>query len=238
MAMVPTAPQLLWAKLPDIEGRTDDLLAALPEDERARAGRFRIADARGRFVLGRTLLRRTLGELLAVPGESLALAVDDRGKPRLAERDAQRSLHFNLSHSGRVVALAVAAVPVGVDVEALREVANVERLARRFFSPAEAAAVLAAAGGDRGRIFLRTWTRKEAYLKATGLGIGIALREVETEPDPHRPPRLLAVAGDRTEAARWSLVEVELPQAVGTVAVLGGAPGIVVRRVTPEALAG
>jgi 4'-phosphopantetheinyl transferase len=236
--MVPTAPQLLWARLPDIEDRTHDLLAGLPEDERARAGRFRIADARNRFVLGRTLLRRTLGGLLGVPGESLALAVDDRGKPRLAERDAQRSLHFNLSHSGRVVALAVAAVPVGVDVEALREVANVERLARRFFSPAEAAAVLAAAGGDRGRIFLRTWTQKEAYLKATGLGIGMALREVETDPDPSHAPRLVAVAGDRAEAGRWSLVEVEIPGAVCTVAVAGDAQEIAVRRVAPEALAG
>lgn len=238
MAMVPTAPQLLWAKLPDIEGRIDDLLAALPEDERARAGRFRVSDARGRFVLGRTLLRRMLGELLAVPGESLALALDERGKPRLAASDAEPRLHFNLSHSGRVVALAVAAVPVGVDVEALREVANVERLARRFFSPAEAAAVLAAAGGDRGRIFLRTWTQKEAYLKATGLGIGMALREVETDPDPHRPLRLLAVAGDHAEAARWSLVEVEIPGTVCTVAVAGDAQEVAVRRVAPEALAG
>lgn len=236
--MVPSAPQLRWAHLDDLEGRLDDFLADLPEDERARAGRFRVAGARGRFVLGRTLLRRTLGGLLGVPGAGLALAVDERGKPRLAEPHARCGLHFNLSHSGRVVALAVAAVPVGVDVEALREVANVERLARRFFSPAEATAVLAAADGERDRLFLRIWTRKEAYLKATGLGIGMALREVETDPDPSRAPFLLAVAGDPSEAARWLLAEVRIPGAVCTVAVLGGAPGIVVRRVTPEALTG
>ena len=236
--MTPAAPQLLWADLPDFEDRLDELVAVLPEPERERAVRFRIADARGRFVLGRSLLRRTLGDLLGVTGEGLALEVDERGKPGLAEPDRRRGLHFNLSHSGRVVALAVAAVPVGVDVEALREVANVERLARRFVSRAEAAAVLAAESPERDRLFLRTWTEKEAYLKATGLGIGMALAEVETDPDPSRSPRLLTIAGDPAEAARWSLVELEIPGAVCTVAVLGTAPDIVVRRVTPDAVTG
>jgi 4'-phosphopantetheinyl transferase len=232
------AAQLVWARLADAEGRLGALEAALPEPERARAARFRVADARGRFVLGRTLLRRAVGQLLGVPAEELALVVDERGKPHLADPAEEPGPFFNLSHSGPVVAVAVASVAVGVDVESLRPVVSAERLARRFLSAAEAAAVLAADAAERDRAFLRIWTQKEAYLKATGLGVGMPLREVDTEPDPARPPRLLAIAGDRAEAAHWTLLEADIPDAVCTVAVLGEPPDLIVRRVTPQALSG
>lgn len=232
------AAQLVWARLTDAEGRLGALEAALPERERARAARIQVADARGCFVLGRTVLRWTVGHLLGVPAEKVDLVVDERGKPHLADAADEPGLFFNLSHSGPVVAVAVASVAIGVDVESLRPVVSAERLARRFLSAAEAATVLAADAAERDRTFLRIWTQKEAYLKATGLGVGMPLREIETEPDPSRPPRLIAIAGDRTEADPWTLLEADIPGAVCTVAVLGEPSNLIVRRVAQEALPG
>jgi len=195
---------LSWVSLGGIEAFFDEFEARLPADERQRSARFRVASARHRFVLARTLLRRRLGDALNVDPTALVFANGERGKPHMVIPDLARPPHFNLSHSGDVVVLAVAPTEVGVDVESMREVANAERLARRFFSPAEHEIVHGVDVTERDRAFLRIWTQKEAYLKATGLGVGMPLREVETEPDPAKRPRLLAVAGDRDEAARWS----------------------------------
>jgi 4'-phosphopantetheinyl transferase len=222
--------QLRWLSIGGLEGRFADLETGLSPDERARAARFRVAEARRRFVAGRALLRRTLGATLGVDPASLVLGTGERGKPELVE-PRPPALGFNLAHSGGVVVVAVARTAVGVDVEVLRPIGSAERLARRFFSTAETAVVLARRGADRDLAFLRVWTQKEAYLKARGLGVGMPLAEVETEPEPTRPPRLVAVSGDRVEAARWSLVEIAIPGAVCTIAIAGPVPTVDLRRI-------
>ena len=234
--MADPGPTLWWGRLPDPEPTVDELERRLPDDERRRAARFRAAVARHRFVLARTMLREVVGGRLEAAPETLVFATGERGKPYLVEPAPRTALHFNFSHSGQVAALALASDEVGVDVEALRRVANADRLARRFYSPAETATVCALEGEVRDRAFLRIWTCKEAYLKATGLGVGMALAEVETEPDPRAPPRLLAVSGDRDKAARWTLLEAEIPGAVCTVAIRGPAGDLDVRRFLPSGL--
>jgi len=225
-----------WAALPDFEPGPHPLEWRLPSDEQQRAARFRVVVARQRFVLGRVMLREILGRQLEADPTGISLTEGERGKPFLAAPAGISRIYFNLSHSGDVVTLAVAPTEVGVDVESLRQVTNAERLARRFFSPAEHKLVCELDGPDRDHAFLRIWTQKEAYLKATGLGVGMAVREVETEPDPANPPRLDAIAGDRDEAGRWTLLEAEVPGAVCTVAVAGPKPNLEVYRFTPADL--
>ena len=227
---------LSWLSLPRFEAYFDEFEARLSADERQRSTRFRVASARHRFVLARTLLRRRLGDSLNVNPTALVFANGERGKPHMVTPDLARPPHFNLSHSGDVVVLAVSPTEVGVDVESMREVANAERLARRFFSHTEHEIVHGLKVADRDHAFLRIWTQKEAYLKATGLGVGMPLREVETESDPEAPPRLLAIAGDRDEAGRWTLLEAEVPGAVCMVAIRGPAPKLHVRQFTPAEL--
>jgi 4'-phosphopantetheinyl transferase len=221
---------LWWASLRDFSSRIDDLEARLPADEQQRARRFRVSVAGHRFVLARTLLRRVVGGTLNVDPTSLVFATGERGKPHLAAPETDHPPHFNLSHSDKVVVLAVAPMEIGVDVENFRHEANAERLARRFFGPAERKVVCDLDAAARDRAFLRIWTQKEAYLKATGIGVGMPLREVETEPDPQAPPRLLVITGDRDEAARWTLLEVEVPGAVSMVAVREPAPKLHVQQ--------
>jgi phosphopantetheinyl transferase len=232
--MTESTIRLYWASVRDFEDDLDELTTLLPTEERERAHRLNVTAARQRFVLGRVLLRRQLGFLLGVTPAALELTVAERGKPQLAASCIP--LAFNLSHSGDVVVLAVADQQVGVDVEFQRPIDLAERLSRRYFSPAETGAVLAATSTDKDRVFLRIWTQKEAWLKATGLGVGMPLREVETQPDPTLPPRLLTVSGDRDQAARWSLTEASIPGAVCIVAVAGSPPDLDVRRITSLSL--
>ena len=234
--MTDHALRLLWTSLEDFDGRYDHLLAELPAEEQKRATRFRIDAARHRFVLARTVLRRHLSKSLGTNPKTLAFSTGGRGKPHLASSDIDDPPHFNLSHSGDVVVLVVASVDVGVDVESLREIPNAGRMAGRFFSRGEQSMINDLDEATRNRAFLRIWTQKEAYLKATGLGVGMALRTVETEPDPHASPRLLAIAGDREEAARWTLLEAEVPEAVCIVAVRGPMSTLEVRQFTPADL--
>jgi len=225
--------RLSWTTLADFDDRFDEFLENLPVDERVRADRFRIESARRRFVLARTLLRRELAIVVGVDPSVICFGVGDRGKPYMTRPTTGSAPRFNLSHSGDFVVLVVAEVEVGVDVESLRAVPNAERLALRFFSPVERRAVVSLEGGERDHAFLRIWTRKEAYLKATGVGVALPLRGVETEPDPGARPRLVAIGGDVNEAARWRLHDVEIPGAACTVASLGAISSLEVRRVTP-----
>lgn len=145
------------------------LLASLAPAERARAGRYRSPDDARRFSVARGWLRHVLGTELGIPPVDVAL-VGDRGKPRLAGREAPC---FNLAHSGELAVIAVAADEVGIDVEA---VANGRRgldATGVACTPEESDALNRLPPGERSNAFLRLWTAKEAYLKAIGTGLAV-----------------------------------------------------------------
>jgi 4'-phosphopantetheinyl transferase len=228
--------RLRWAVAADFGERMAELLEALPPDERARADRFRVESARRRFVVARTILRHELAKQLGTDLAELVFGSGEHGKPFLLEPAQNEAARFNLSHSGELVVLVVGGVEVGIDIEYLRPLPRTEALARRFLSPKERRGVMSFEGRDRDRAFLRVWTQKEAYLKATGLGVGMPLRDLETEPDPVAGPRLVSVGGDFSEAARWQLFEVEIPNAVCTLAAPAGSRHLELRRVAADEL--
>jgi 4'-phosphopantetheinyl transferase len=148
----------------------------LPADERWRAGEIVVPAVRRRFVRARSALRRILGRRLGVAPHALAFAYGPSGKPLLAEHPG---LHFNLSHSADFAVLALSTDgEVGVDVESTRHRSQVLPVALRFFADDEAAAVAACEGEAQVAAFLRTWTRKESVLKATGRGMGVDTRAI------------------------------------------------------------
>ena len=149
-----------------------DLLATLASDERQRASEFRFDDPRRRYVIARGTLRKLLGEYLHAEPTSVELTIDQNQKPHLARQHATANLHFNVSHSGDLAVVGIGlGCEVGIDVEQLRDVSYLQQIARRFFHPSEATAVLSAAESARNLTFLRCWTGKEAILKALGTGI-------------------------------------------------------------------
>ncbi len=148
-------------------------LALLSDDERARAARFVRARDRRRFARCRAALREILGRLLDEPAESLRFRAAALGKPELDGGPGVASaLRFNVSHSAELAIIAVSrGRELGVDIEKLRGITEAERIVGSFFTKAECESFAAIAEPARLAAFLRGWTRKEAVLKAFGMGI-------------------------------------------------------------------
>ena len=147
------------------------LLALLSDDERDRVARYFREMDRARFVVVRAALRTLLGRYLQTPPEAIGFYDGPHGKPHL-RATGDRRLHFNVSHSGGLALLAFCETQeVGVDVERVRDMADAERMARRFFTPGEAEQWAGFPPDLRLRAFFELWTRKEAYAKALGRGV-------------------------------------------------------------------
>ena len=154
--------------------------ARLSVEEVARASRFVFPRDRSRHIAAHAALRQLLTQHLANAGcdavEPLKLVVGRHGKPALA---APSRLHFNLSHSRAVGVVAISEeAELGVDIEQVRPMNDAAVMAAAYFTAAEQAA-LAACGADfcdaaRDRAFFNCWTRKEACLKALGIGLYLA----------------------------------------------------------------
>lgn len=158
--------------------RRSALLANLIADDQLHLSR--VPEARSHQLLCRGLLRELLGDAAGLPPSRLAIIRADSGKPRLSNAP----LAFNLSHSAEACAIAWCAssrdqpLDIGIDIEDRNRILNTDRLARHAFSSAECALWLA--GGSDHTHWLGTWTRKEAILKAHGMGIRTRLAAVET----------------------------------------------------------
>lgn len=153
----------------------------LSPDERDRAARFKFDLHRQRFVAGRGILRSILARYLKIDPQALKFSYEPGGKPFLEER-----LQFNLAHSEDLALIAVTLDrPVGIDVEAIRSIENLEALTERFFTSNEYEAICRAQIEARSGLFFRYWTCKEAILKATGAGLSkLSGLEIKTLPDP------------------------------------------------------
>ena len=175
-----TAPRLRATDVEVWEIRLDDesdeavarLRATLSPDEEERADSFYFERDRRRFVVGRGVLRVLLGRYVGCAPEDVVFRYGASGKPELAG-DAAAGLHFNLAHTEGLALCAITRVgPVGVDVERVRELPDWQYIAATCFSPSERQRVDSAAPSERRLEFFRAWTRQEAALKATGVGLG------------------------------------------------------------------
>jgi 4'-phosphopantetheinyl transferase len=186
-------------------GPIERCLGALSMDERARAGRFAFERDRHCYIVTRGVLRALLACQLAADAASLKFAYDAFGKPSLSGLWTGL-VDFNVSHSAGASVVALSRVgPVGVDIERVRPVEDRDRLADRTFAAAESVAIRNVASGDRDRAFFTCWTRKEAFVKATGQGLSYPLHEFIVSVDADAPSPLLEVQGDRFEARHWTL---------------------------------
>jgi len=181
----------------------------LSTDECARAERFRFARDRRYFTATRAILRTVLAGYLPAEANELVFRYSGKEKPSLSGAHAGK-IEFNVSHSGNVALLAFArGRALGIDVEQVREQADREAIARRFFSDHEQRELASLAPGERCAGFFRCWTRKEAYIKATGDGLSLPLHQFDVSLKPGEESALLATRPDPSEAEKWSLREVE-----------------------------
>jgi 4'-phosphopantetheinyl transferase len=201
----------------------EQLAGMLAEDERQRAGRFRFEQHRQRFVVGRGALRTILGCYLDIEPEQVCFGYAARGKPHLQPEPEAGALYFNLAHSHELALCALSRDgPIGIDLEYALPLPDADQVAARFFSAAEQSAYRDLPPEQRQEAFYLCWTRKEAYIKATGEGLARSLSDFDVSLTPGEPARLLRVAGDPLEAARWSLATLwPAPSYVAALAVPG-----------------
>lgn len=172
----------------------DQLYDYLSTAEQARANRFKFLHHQRRFTITRGVLRLLLAQVLGITPESVPLVYSPHGKPELAASCASL-LNFNLSHSHDLAIYALGfAVAIGVDVEYLRPIPELEGLVKRFFSTQEADFFEQVPPSLRIPAFFRAWTQKEAYLKCLGTGLSTALDQVEVSLEPYGPAALHRVA--------------------------------------------
>ncbi len=205
------------------------LRTLLAPDERRRADRYRFERHRSRYVVGRATLRLLLARYLDVgPGE-MEIGYGEFDKPYLAGGPS-----FNLSHSGTVVLYAFAAAgELGIDVELDDAGFSSERIAERFFSPSEVSVLRALPADAQPRAFLACWTRKEAFIKARGDGLSLALDSFDVTLSPDAPAALVRTAWCSEEPGHWSMEDLSDSRAgyVAAVAMRGNGWHVVERQI-------
>lgn len=212
----------------DLERPPDEverLERTLPEREIRRAARQPFEARRRDLVISGAALRAILGSYLDADPRATRFRVDPGGKPRIDPAWHPAPLTFNLTHSrGRALVAVSREREVGVDVERLRRDLPMERLAARFFSPREIAALRDTPEEIRPAAFFACWTRKEAYVKARGTGLfgGWPLQSFAVSVEPGAGPVALEIPGHEGEAARWGLESLDAgPGYAAAVAVEG-----------------
>lgn len=149
--------------------RGQEIETVLSAAERARARRFAFPHLRWRYALGRALLRQILGEQLGKDPASIDIKVRSGGKPFVDD-----ALYFNSSGSGDWLLIGLSKdSEIGVDIELLKDVDEMDALVSRYFSPKEGTEIRSAPETIRQRMFFRGWSRKEAVSKALGLGLAM-----------------------------------------------------------------
>ncbi|MBN2432182.1 MAG: 4'-phosphopantetheinyl transferase superfamily protein [Acidobacteria bacterium] len=157
----------------EFQKQQNRLLTRVSSKRVERCRRFRNAADVQRSLLGELLVRAVLCVDHGFSNAQLVFDTDARGKPYLA---GMTGLHFNVSHSGEWVAVAISPLPVGVDVEAVRGVDLA--VARRFFAPEEMAWLLSRTPVEQAQAFYQLWTAKESVLKNLGQGLQLPLDRI------------------------------------------------------------
>jgi 4'-phosphopantetheinyl transferase len=181
-------------------------LALLSSDERLRMQRFRFEKDRIRYSVSHAILRILLGRYLDTDPSSISFHRSEFGKPHLSQVLSAPKLAFNLSHTTRIGLLAIAVdLEIGVDIEEVRavECGTVER----YFSPQEQSSLTSLEGNDWLEGFYNCWTRKEAILKAEGLGLNATLDAFDVSLRPNVKSEILGVRANSRLTSNWHLVE-------------------------------
>lgn len=208
----PTHPKLSrndvhiwWAMLDQTLPRVEQMTEILSQAERVRAGRFHFERDRRRFIIGRGTLRMLLSLYLDMEPDQLKFNYGAYGKPYLGQA-GDSGMKFNLAHSHELAVYAFAlGREMGVDIEYVRHIPDIEQIAASFFSQRENAVLKSLPKDQKRDAFYNCWTRKEAYIKAIGEGLSHPLDQFDVSLTPGESAHLLKVAGDPEEASRWQL---------------------------------
>jgi len=208
----------LWKILHPL-GTTSNHLELLSEDEITRARRMRTVQLHDRFVADHGILRILLGNYLNCEPQNIAFTTNQYGKPSILLSDCR--LNFNMSHSGELTMIAICLNDeIGLDVEAVRSIPEWEEIALSHFSSQEIASIRTEPFTEQQNAFFRCWTRKEAFIKAVGMGLALPLHHFSVSTSLSDNVALLQCDWNLEEITRWSLMHLHPhPGYVGALAI-------------------
>ena len=210
----PLSPASAHVWIADVsEARARDLWGeVLSADERERAARFRFAKDRVQYSASRGVLRVVLGRHLKLAPKELRFRYNNQGKPSLIEEQNPTKVQFNVAHSHGLALIAVTINrQMGVDIEQIRPEVATQEIAERFFAAEEVQTLLNLPADQRTAAFFQCWTRKEAFIKARGLGLSLPLNQFVVAFGPGAALALLSAKDDPQASNRWTLRDLPTP---------------------------
>jgi 4'-phosphopantetheinyl transferase len=184
--------------------QNENLAGILSTDELARAGRFRFERDQKRFIVARGMLRKILGSYLEKDPHELRFDYTSHGKPVLATKAGYDTLRFNLSHSGEFALFAITnGLNIGIDIERVRYDLDVMQIAKNYFSQGEISWLESVHKNEWPGAFFQYWTRKEAFIKATGEGISFPMDQCDVSLLNGRHLSPIRLPGNDRESNCW-----------------------------------
>jgi 4'-phosphopantetheinyl transferase len=148
----------------------------LSRDEKTRAQSFRLEDDRNLYILGKAFVRILLSRYAPTDPALWEFTPNEYGKPAISGPPGVEDIAFNISHTtGLISAVFALDASVGIDAEHHGRRTDALAIAEHFLSPDEYSALSMLRDSDRQQRFFEYWTLKEAYIKATGLGMSMDL---------------------------------------------------------------
>jgi 4'-phosphopantetheinyl transferase len=173
--------------------------------EQDRAKKYNDTDARNRYVQAHVFLRKALSVYLNILPADIAIEYTAYGQPVLAEHVHARHVFFSLSYSGAMVMIGLSGNPVGVDIEQIKPIDNINEVASNIFSAAEQEVLMRITPPvEKQQYFLKVWTLKEAFIKGTGLGVSYGMQRFSALPSVGNPILLC-------DEGNWILKQVNMP---------------------------
>jgi len=180
-----------------------DFAAYLDNQESERAERFKFSKDRNCFIGSHVALRILLGKYCDCAPRAIAYEYTAYNKPTLIDNNP---IQFNLSHSHNQAIIAITKNhPIGIDIEYMQEKKILTELAKRFFSSQEYEEYKSLATSQKTLGFYNCWTRKEAFVKALGIGITCPLKSFSVNLTPEIDAKILSVQNNQDDVNQWKL---------------------------------
>lgn len=212
-----------FAKLDLSDSQLHSFYEILNETEAQKSERFHFERHRVRYIVSHGILRKILSLYLNIPPQALRFRSGVHGKPSLDLNQGNDVLHFNMARSGSFAIYAITRLnQVGVDIEKMRSNVDFDQIVRQYFSAEELESYRKLPAENHQVAFYHGWTRKEAYIKATGDGLHHRLDQFSVSINPKDTARLISIAGNPQAAHEWTLHGIDpAPGYVAALAVRG-----------------
>lgn len=150
---------------------SNKLLCYLSHEENAKAESFFFSNDRYHYIQAHGILRLILSKYLQLSPDKVHIQVKENGKP-FHHPYREKSIYFNISHTQNYLAFAFSPfVEIGVDIEYIKSFSCLDNVALQFFADEEVKYIFSKDIKDQNQAFYECWTRREAFLKSTGIGI-------------------------------------------------------------------